>query len=136
MRAAQHDRVRPAGDAAAAHNARRLARRGTRELAGLDLLDQARTRLRDDLDVARILLEQCREARAVERADRRRPPTTRLRVALTAGFTAGSIAMIGKSKRARNSAAAAAVAVLHATTTAAAPWRRRNSVSASERSRM
>ena len=48
-----------------------LARRGARELAGLDLLDETGARLRDDLDVAGVLLEQRRKPRALDRADGR-----------------------------------------------------------------
>ena len=55
-------------------------------------------------------------------------PTTRERVREAAGLTAGSIATIGTSKRARSDSTAIAVAVLHATTTAFAPCSTRKSV--------
>jgi hypothetical protein len=83
--------------------------------------DEARAGLRDDLHFAGVLLEQRREARALERADRREHADDAAARGADGGLTAGSIAMIGSVKRARSGAAAAAVAVLHAITTAAAP---------------
>ena len=71
MSAAEHDRVGATLDERPRIARDELARRGARKLAGLDLLDQARARLRDDLHLARVLLEQRSEARAFERADRR-----------------------------------------------------------------
>ena len=69
--AAEHDGVGAALDQRPRIARDELARRGARELAGLDLLDEARARLRDDLDVAGVLLEQRRKPRALDRADRR-----------------------------------------------------------------
>ena len=71
MSAAEHDRVGAACEQRRGIARDELARRGARELAGLDLLDESRARLRHDLDVAGVLLEQRGEARTLERADRR-----------------------------------------------------------------
>ena len=66
-----------------------------------------------------------------------RIPTTPLRVAATAGFTAGSMPMMGTSGHAvRSVAAAAAVAVLQAITNALAPRPNKNPASARDRSTM
>ena len=136
MSAAEHDRIGTALDQRLSKTSNELARRSGRELACFDLLNETGAGLSHDLDVAGVLLEQRRKPRALDRADGREHTDDAAARGGTAGFTAGSMAMMGNSNRSRKVAAAAAVAVLQAITTAAAPPRCRNCVRATERSRM